>query len=292
MKRNNFLKTVLLGTMISFSFMDGQCATPANIFAFTANGKNYELVRQRTSWFAAAQCAVQRGGYLAEINSGVEEGAIFQRLQSPQAGINLSQTTAADGGGASYVWLGGVRSPANNQWIWDGNADGAGTAFWQGGLPANGGQPLNSAYTNWGGTPTAPAGAEPDNFQGMQEVLAMGLTSWPNGSTGQWNDISGINQLFYIIEMNATLGTDDLKSEKGSVQLYPNAVKDFLSIKTTKNMTGIAFTDASGRKVKSVSVNATINEKVDCTSLADGIYFIKIIYQDKTSSNHKILKTH
>ncbi|MCT2564729.1 T9SS type A sorting domain-containing protein [Chryseobacterium herbae] len=288
MKRNNFLKTVLLGTMISFSFLEGQCMNFSNGYSFTAsNGKNYQLFKEKATWQQARQCAIDLGGYLLEINNQAEQTAVLEALQNPPAGINLSQTTAADGGGASYVWIGGRRGPT--QWVWDRNQ----TAFWQGGTPPNGGQAVNSAYTNWGRVPGGPpVGAEPDNFQGMQDVVALGLTQWPNGSVGQWNDISMQNQLFYVIEMNSTLGTDNLKSEKGSVQLYPNAVKDFLSIKTMKNMTDIALTDASGRKVKSVAVNATINEKVDCTSLSDGVYFVEILYQDKTSTQHKILKIH
>jgi len=82
-----------------------QCASSSNIYAFTYDGKTYEVVRETQPWGAAAACAVQRGGILAEINDQAEQNAVFAELQN-NAGITLSNTTAVDGGGAAYVWIG------------------------------------------------------------------------------------------------------------------------------------------------------------------------------------------
>ena len=81
-----------------------QCANANNIYSFTVNGTNYELVRENRTWAQAAACAVSRGGFLAHIENIVENTAIFNALSSPAAGINLTRTTAPDGGGGSYVW--------------------------------------------------------------------------------------------------------------------------------------------------------------------------------------------
>ena len=282
------LKAVLLYAAGIFSDLNGQCPGTASIYTFITNGKKYEVVKANLSWSEAAQCAVQRGGYLAEINDATEQNTIFTMLQSTAAGINQADTTAGDGGGASYVWIGGHRIDQNQEWLWDGNNDNTGTSFWFGGPMTSGGVPLNNAYTNWG---VGFGGeAEPDNFQGIQSHLGLALTPWPVGQPGQWNDLNAINLLYYVIEYDSALGTDDLTSKPEPVRLYPGIVTEFLQIKTDKNIARITFTDVTGRQLKSVSVNNKSDEKVDCTSLVNGVYFVEIIYQDKTSSQHKIIK--
>ncbi|EJL74850.1 T9SS type A sorting domain-containing protein [Chryseobacterium populi] len=283
MRKKILLKAVLLCTAGIFSGLSSQCPSTTSIYTLTTNGKKYEVVKLGASWPQAAQCAVQRGGYLAEINSMAEQNAVFTMLQSTAAGINLNNTTAPDGGGASYVWIGGYTN-FPNQWLWDGNNDNSGTFFWSDGPLTSGGVPI---YTNWG---FGPGGTEPDNFQGVQNNLGLALTAWPMGQAGQWNDLYGGTLLYYVIEYDSTLGTDDLKSKPEAVRLYPSVVNEFLQIKANKNITGIAFTDVTGRKLKSVSINNKSDEKIDCTSLVNGIYFVEIIYQDNTSSKHKIIK--
>ncbi|MEY8759843.1 T9SS type A sorting domain-containing protein [Chryseobacterium tongliaoense] len=288
------LKAVLLCTAGVFSDLSGQCPGATSIYTLTTNGKKYEVVKSKATWTGAAQCAVQRGGYLAEINSAAEQNTVFTMLQSAAAGVNTANTTAPDGGDASYVWIGGYkRGVGGTEWIWDGsgNNTNGGIAFWTGGPATSGGMGITGAYTNWGTAPGGPPVAvEPDNFQNMQTHLGLALTGWPMGNAGQWNDLYGGDLLYYVIEYDSTLGTDDLKSKQESVQLYPSIVNEFLQIKTNKNITGITFTDITGRKLKSVSVNNTSDEKVDCTSLAKGVYFVEIGYQDKTFSKHKIIK--
>ncbi|KXH85546.1 hypothetical protein AU378_07310 [Chryseobacterium kwangjuense] len=248
-------------------------------------------MKQAVDVIQARQCAVQRGGFLLEINGSAEQNFVMTALQSTAAGINVSNTTAPDGGGGSYVWTGGKKNNAN-QWLWDGNNESNGTFFWTGGSQMTGGQALSNAYTNWGTVPGGPpVGAEPDNFQGVQDILALALTSWPNGNAGQWNDLHAQNQLFYVIEFGSTLGTDDTKSGEESAQLYPNAVSDFLAIESKKLISAVTMTDASGKKVKNISGIGRASEKIDCTSLPHGVYFVKIEYLDKTVSQHKIIKS-
>jgi len=153
------------------------------------------LVKLPKTWLDAASDAVVKGGYLAEINSKVEQKAIFNFLKH-KAHINLKETVAPDGGGASYVWLGGNDLAKEGHWIWDGNNDGKGILFWQGGVE---GHSVNNQYTNWG--------HEPDNFNGHQNALGLALTEWPLGrgslgQAGQWNDLNENNRLFYLIEYN------------------------------------------------------------------------------------------
>ena len=111
--------------------------------------------------------------------------------------------TASDGGGVSYVWLGGNDASSEGTWVWV-NGD----AF---------------SYTNWGR-------AEPDNYLN-QDGLAMGLENWPAGRSGssafglagEWNDIDRGNELTFIVELplesSDNNGEDDSDSGSGDVVL-------------------------------------------------------------------------
>ncbi|SNR14255.1 DUF5018 domain-containing protein [Tenacibaculum jejuense] len=173
-----------------------------NISSFTHNGKTYEIVQEAKSWKDAAAFAVTRGGFLAEINDQQEQDAIFQALNN--ANITPNNTVAPDGGGGSYVWLGGNDIGTGGNWVWNGNNQGTGTPFWSG---ATTGNVVNNSYVNWGrptnGAPN-PNGPfnEPDNFNGAQDALGLSLNGWPLGFAGQWNDVDETNRLFFVIELN------------------------------------------------------------------------------------------
>ena len=97
-----------------------QCVNPANVYAFTHNGKNYEVVRENKSWIESAACASELGGYLAEINNQAEQDAIFTELGN--SSIFNTRTVASDGGSASYVWIGGNDLQNEGEWFWDGKS--------------------------------------------------------------------------------------------------------------------------------------------------------------------------
>ncbi len=170
--------------------------TNENIYQFMHNNKKYEIVRENKTWIEAAAFASQRGGYLAEINNVTENTTIFDEAMS-NASITLSKTSAGDGGGASYLWIGGNDIAQEGIWIWNGNNDGVSTQFWEG--KANG-SAIGNLYNNWGN--------EPDDFQSAQDGLALALTQWPLGSghlgiASQWNDVNHQNnKLYFVIEYN------------------------------------------------------------------------------------------
>ena len=166
----------------------GPCVSDDSIYEFTYDGKMYEVVRQHRTWEGAAACAVERGGYLAEINDEAENAAIFDELIN-NASIDPDNTIAPDGGGASYVWIGGNDFATEGNWVWDGNNDGTATQFWMGDFT---GAPVDGLYNNWGD--------EPDDFDPGQDGLGLALTDWPFGVAGQWNDISDTNTIYYVIE--------------------------------------------------------------------------------------------
>jgi len=189
---NSRLIPLVIISLIVFSsnYSWGQCASNVNIYSFSYNGKTYEIVKENEEWADAAGCAVLRGGKLAEINSLAEQNAIYNQV-SNNAGIISANTTAPDGGGAAYVWLGGNDMATEGNWIWDGENDGTGPQFWMG---TQTGMPVGGLYNNFSVN-------EPDNF-GLsgQDGLGLAITNWPLGVAGQWNDVRDDNNLYYVIE--------------------------------------------------------------------------------------------
>lgn len=249
-----------------------QCPTnSANIYTFTTNGIKYEIIKEKLSWVNAAACAVTRGGKLSEINSQAEQDTLFNRIN--MAGITASNTVAPDGGGASYLWIGGNDLSTEGKWIWDGDNQGAFTQFWQGTASGN---PIGGLYNNWGN--------EPDDYNG-QDALGLAFTNWPLGIAGEWNDIKETNLLFYVIEYSGTSSVSEIKSNDFLV--YPNPVFDILNIECNETATDLRFciTDIHGNiLLQSILTNA--KNTIDISSLSPGIYFVDI-----SGSKHKIIKT-
>ena len=190
----NPCRFIFLLTLFPFSFtaISQECADPASIDTLHFQGNRYELVKDNKTWPEAASCAMERGGYLAQIDSQDEQDSLYTLIVGLE--IDETKTIAPDGGRASYIWLGGNDMGEEGRWIWDGDFDGSGPQFWQG---TKSGYAVNGLYNNWG--------REPDNYND-QDALAMAITDWPLGKAGQWNDIKHTNSLFYLIEYTVQTG--------------------------------------------------------------------------------------
>lgn len=255
---------LIMGVVLLHFNSNAQCANANNIYSFTANGKRYELVRENRTWAQAASCAVARGGYLAHIESAAENTAIFNALSSSAAGITLSKTTASDGGGGSYVWLGGNDLIKEGAWIWDGDNQGTFTRFWNG---ASNGSSAGNAYNRWG-VSSFGWQAEPDDAGG-QDAMGFALSSWPVGASftlglaGMWNDLDASNTLYYLIE-------------------YISCSKTSSTIDTTSCN---KYTSPSGKKwTKSGNYNDTIPNVAGC----DSVITINLTIKPNSSSLEKI----
>lgn len=139
------LKMILPALLVT-GLVQAQC-TPdtANIYSFTYDQSRYEIIKEKLNWRDAAACAVNRGGKLAEIDDQNEQNAIFQNVNN--AGILAANTVAPDGGGASYLWIGGNDFLIEGRWVWDGGNSGSSVQFWQGTQTGNA---VGGRYNNWG----------------------------------------------------------------------------------------------------------------------------------------------
>ena len=196
---------------------------PDMIFRFTFEGRTYDVVKLMKTWDDAAKIATARGGKLVEINSRGEQNVVFNAIIN-DAGITQNYTSVIDGGGIAYVWIGATDKVTEGKWMWDGNNSGNGLNFWngQGNAGKGDGKVINNYYVNWGGASKGVYN-EPDDHNG-QDMAAMGLTAWPLGSgtlgmPGEWNDLDGSNELYFVIEY--TLAAPDAK-EREQIKDYFN----------------------------------------------------------------------
>lgn len=273
MKITTYLSLSLLFTASCFSVF-GQCADPTNVHSFNYNGTNYDLVRENVSWADAAACAVNQGGHLAEINDANENVALFAELIT-NAGITFSNTVAPDGGGGSYIWLGGNDLATEGTWIWDGDNTGASVQFWQG---TASGSPVGGLYSNWGN--------EPDDFGG-QDGLGLSLNGWPLGSSGEWNDVDETNQLYFLIEYPASSDVNELEK---NIEISPNPFDDKLRITTNDGIQEIIVSNSLGQEMKRMEAENSMAVEINTNDLTSDLYFVTLIFTDGSTVIQKLVK--
>jgi hypothetical protein len=282
MKIKTYISLIIV---LSLNKLNAQvtCATAANIYSFTANGINYELIKEAKTWTAAAACAVQRGGYLVEINNQAEQTAIYNAVLS--ASVATTYSPVADGGGVSYIWIGATDKQTEGVWLWDGNNDNVGINFWngQGTAGAGTGSVVGSNYINFGGKSTSNI-EEPDDFFSNQDAAAIALSSWPYGIVGEWNDISISNNLYYIIEYPITTNINK-RDYESRIEFFPNPTNDFIEIKSDIEIKEITLTTIEGQVIKT-GLTKTINLK----NLKTGIYFLNVTTKENKLIVNKIVK--
>ncbi len=269
---------IIIITILNSNSGLSQCIDPTNIYSFIYNEKTYEIIKENKSWIDAASCAVERGGILAEINDAMEQTAIYNELNA-NANINTNNTVAPDGGGGSYVWLGGNDLQTEGNWVWDGNNDNNSVQFWMGDRTGN---PVGGLYNNWGN--------EPDDFAG-QDALGLSLNGWPLGFPGHWNDVDHTNSLYFIVEHPTILGTDEFEIYS-MIKIFPNPVIDYLSIEVnTLKLKNIRVFNALGSQVIHININEYSKTKqIDFTTIKSGLYFLIIETIDGQTMIKKILK--
>lgn len=256
-----------------------QCVNPANIYSFTYNGKNYELVKEKKNWTDAATCAASRGGYLVQIDDSSEQAAMVTALTA--SGISTTYNPISDGGGTSYVWIGATDKATEGIWLWDGNNDGTGTNFWsgEGAAGQNNGAVLSGRYINWGGKASGTIN-EPDNFGGLQDAAALALAAWPAGSgalgaAGEWNDINMTNTNYYIIEYGTTTGyrTPDAVPVIG---VYPNPAHSAIVVTGAKQHTFLKIFNLQGELVYESACESRDDERmvIPIEKFRSGLYLM------------------
>lgn len=266
-----------------FAKINAQCASSTNIYSFNYAGKSYEIVKELKTWTQASQCAVERGGYLVQIESLEEQNAIYDAIKA--SGISSSYKAINDGGGTSYIWIGASDINTEGTWLWDENNDGSGLDFWngQGAAGANDGKVVAGKYVNWGGKSKGTY-QEPDNYNSNQDAAAIALAGWPSGTTdlgiaGEWNDINSINSIYYIIEYNSIKTGINNSENDDDLKIYPNQANskfDIYTNITSVNKPNLKIYNINGVLIQSLDFQSYNSTIIDLTGNPKGIYILKI----------------
>lgn len=269
--------------VIGLTTVKGQCEiNENNIYSFSLNDNIYLLVKEAKSWGDASACAKARNGRLAHINSNDEQNLIYDELK--KAEINLNGTIATDGGGASYVWLGGHDLKFEGKWIWDGDNDKEGPQFWEGKAD---GMAVDGRYSNWG--------IEPDDFGGKQDGLGIALTQWPIntgslGSAGKWNDIDTKNLLYFLIEINDATSGIEKNQLLESFKVNPNPAVNKLNVQIPNNIANanLYLTNLNGQIIQQYKLknNQSYHEFILESQIVTGTYHLNLV-----SPNHHLIRT-
>ncbi len=281
------LENVIAQNMSSVS--QATCYSNANAYGFIHNTHFYNIIKEAKTWTVAAACAAADGGFLVEINDQAEQTAVYNAIIS--SGIASNYSPVGDGGGASYIWLGGNDKFTEGSWFWDGDNNLIGSPFWtgQGAAGAGTGSVVNSSFVNWGGKSTATI-QEPDDFASNQDAVAMALGSWPYGIAGEWNDIAETNSIYYIIEYNTIPTSVKKNSQAQNVKIFFDGSSNKLKIENAEANFKISIIDMQGKIVSEIVSNDVKDNSVDLNKLNSGIYLVKYYSTTGNLNYIKIIK--
>ncbi|WP_299058679.1 T9SS type A sorting domain-containing protein [uncultured Polaribacter sp.] len=91
----------------------------------------------------------------------------------------------------------------------------------------------------------------------------------------------------FEVSYSTTLSTEDTLQEK--ISIYPNTVKDIVTINTKKAISAITITNNLGQKIKEIEQKDILNNTINLNDLSKGMYFMTIKIDNKLQS-FKILK--
>ncbi|NRP96471.1 Ig-like domain-containing protein [Marinobacterium sp. xm-a-127] len=205
-----------------------------------ASGHTYQLYKQLYTWDEASNFAQSIGGYLVKVDDYAENTELYSKLASSLTYNDLNTSYALDGGAAAYVWLGASDAASEGNWVW-----------------AYDSSTLSTTRAEWG---EGNLGSEPDNSNGNQDYLAMGLENWPYGSSsgsgygdaGEWNDIAGTNRLYFVVESIETTATDTtpptvaITSSTSTLSVGDNATITFTLSESSEDFTASDVTVSGG----------------------------------------------
>lgn len=104
---------------------------------------------------------------------------------------------------------------------------------------------------------------------------------WPTGACGNYTNGQVED---YTLNVKEALATSETSFNK--VQLYPNPVKDVLTISSNKKVNSISVYNTAGQLVKTVQNTNTVN----MNNLSAGVYVVKTDVEGKTETSKVIKK--
>lgn len=134
-----------------------------------------------------------------------------------------------------------------------------------------------------------------EDFYGWS--IAMNDSEMIVGSPREDHDINGNNEMgdagsAYIFKDPNILEVSDIELDSNVLQLYPNPTNTFLKIESTsKIITAYRVYNVNGALLKEFTNLSTNVSVFDTSNYNNGIYFLKINFEDGSSVSRKIIKT-
>lgn len=291
MTAKTILSAITSILLLSSSPINAQAISQNKIHTFIFQEKTYHIVLEKKTWLEATEYATNQGGYLVEITSQEEQDAVFNALKRYVPDFSTDPSTAQDGGGATYAWIGGNDINQEGNWEWNGDNDQEKEPFWQG---DNFGKSINDQYNNWGSYNGVQN--EPDNYLSNQDGLAIALNNWPQGfgnwslgHAGQWNDLDTSNRLYFVIEK--PISTNQSKESTYRNTVYPNPTRSNITIQNTKHQWNkIILYSVTGEQLLHCNIEKNDIVKINLSNYPNGIYILEGIDKNGDKHRSKIIK--
>lgn len=96
-------------------------------------------------------------------------------------------------------------------------------------------------------------------------------------------------QAILDITYNGFVGINNNEIQNKSI-VYPNPFNEIINLKTQKAINSIEIYDLSGKLISSVDDLNTTNYTKNANTLIKGVYNMKVVFNDGSKENHKIIK--
>lgn len=108
---------------------------------------------------------------------------------------------------------------------------------------------------------------------------------------GRWNDLIATNNIYYLIEYDIVVSTQDL-GLKSKVNVFPNPFDNFISIENNHDVAieSITIYNLTGQAVNVRSETRVTTTEMDLSDLTEGMYVLKIRFADGKKISKRIVK--
>ena len=106
---------------------------------------------------------------------------------------------------------------------------------------------------------------------------------YPHGQEGEGfvtlkvNDLPGINQIEYVTFRGSAISSGTVGNLLEKISLYPNPASNFIHITGGSANTSFVMTDVLGKQIKAGKLDVNGNQKINTSSVLNGVYFITLI---------------
>jgi len=120
---------------------------------------------------------------------------------------------------------------------------------------------------------------------------------------GSFSDFMGVERYSMVKLNQGTVSTNDRDRLKNTIKVYPNPARDLVTVQLVtsdalvsaplngRKMESIRIVDLSGRIIASYPWQGNLGN-YDVSDLAEGLYIVEIVQEERQISSNKIIVQH